>query len=335
MSLTPPISIANGYSLFENILRLANPLKAHFVEYLSYREASALEIALSKGSNIRPIYQKAREVLHQMVERESRLTRLHKCYREKVLPKIFQKYPEWKLVVDKWQNVSLEDTVWILRIYDLIEHIPEWQFNQNSDLIKLNELNLIPFEQSPNLLKDRAKIEKIFSQIYRLSIKDDDSLIIPDSICLFFNLKSLKLENCTLASFPNLSENYRLEVINLWYTTWEKTKPTSQKPPDVSLHTRLKILRLDNCWLNAAPNIRNNPSLTELSLNFNQIRMPPDLSQNPNLTKVDLQGNPLTCMPPIHAQGNPQLIISTNKVSEQVKKEYATYPNKPSSCSIQ
>lgn len=323
-----------GNRLFNGILQMPAPLKGKVVECLSLREASALEIALGKGTRIHTDCKIARLALLNLVEKDARLLRLHRYYNNRVLPNIYRDHPDWKALADQWQNVSLDDKVWILRAHDLMHYMQTWQFKGDCDLMKLNNVSMsFGPERSGNF-------EHVFHRIFYINIEQQyaPKLKFPDSISLFVNLKILRLQYCDLEKFPNLTDNDQLEEIHFHSVQWVAStiyrKFPPQNPPDVSMNRRLKVLRLVDCCLNAAPDVRNNPKLTELNLNANQITIAPDLSQNPDLVTVELENNPLHTLPKFSPQCTPKLAISAMSVSSNLWKQYVLYPNQPECCCV-
>lgn len=266
------------------------PLRKMVLEKLDDRDLRALATSLCTHRKIEKEYEP---------NLNSFKTQIPQVQNERFLQEILTDNPSWKAIVDNWKNVSLEDTVWLLRLYELRNlkiNIPQIDGQSSAPCI--------PTEHTPNLLEPLMK-EAIFKALaeaknFIWTYERQRLTKVPEAICLLVNLKTLILNATELTSLPNVSSNVKLECLSL-----TMTKLTT--PPDISRNVHLEHLNLSGNQFTTPPNVNKNLKLKHLFLHDNQLFNPPDVSHNTLLYTLNLDRNQLTTPP--NVSNNVELVV--------------------------
>lgn len=259
-----------------------------------------------------------------------------------ILDNLLLDHPTWVNQISAWKDISVEDKIWLIRLYELYRlntTIPQIdnlypKFDSSSDtssLLKRFTFNIsendklgfaqysyrlsqIPTERTPELLKQKNEINEMLNTYPTLCVPlgtQLDSNKLPDAIYLLKNLKRLCIHNRDkLECLPNLKAFKRLEELQIDNT------PLSS-PPNTSHNEQLKSIVLKGCNLTHAPNVRNNPNLQKLILDDNNLKEAPDISNNPALEGLAIRNNMLTTPPNLKKNPNLKTVnLRNNKLIE-------------------
>lgn len=221
--------------------------------------------------------------------------------------------PTWIPIVNTWKNISLEDQIWILQLFEL-RKLGVVLNSLNNDLPpSFNTGNIIDDSNICIVLSNRKKIEMDLNTIIDLDVSKKALKKCPDAIRLLPRLKNLTLSSNLLITPPDLSNNPALISLKLDYNQLTE-------PPDVSKNSALERIFLFHNQLTRPPDVTKNPALTSLNIANNLLTKSPDVSHNPALVCFILRGNKLTELPDISK--NPELHtfhITPNPLTHQSK----------------
>lgn len=208
-----------------------------------------------------------------------------------VKEKILLRNPGWDLIAKQWQDLSVEEEVWILRLFEL-RQMKDYLDTMKPVLSSVNTLLgttdpsvLIQSNQVKELISQKVKFDNAFDLIDRLlvcSIHQD-----VDCLCLLKNLTDLNLAKCQLKACPDISKNLKLKKLDL-------SENQLSIPPDLSKNHELEILYLNSNELITPPDLTQNLKLKYLTISYNKLTKAPDLTKNRNLQKIRLNNN---CLP--------------------------------------
>lgn len=212
---------------------------------------------------------------------------LELCKREAelipILDSILTDHPDWKAIVDEWKNVSTEDKIWVLQVYEFHKFYNKCTTN-GIDKVLIGGLPLDP----SIILGAKARIKAKLATITELKIKHYQPIQKVPSLHLLPNLTRLHIKS-PLNTPLNLKHNVELIVLTLI-----DTKLTT--PPDVSHNRKLQQLKIFDP-LTEAPNLKNNTALTRLMLEDVKFLTPPDLTNNTELVDLSITSFELSSAP--------------------------------------
>lgn len=264
----------------ETLLKITAPVRDIILNGLSSSELNDFDYALSKGTK-----EKNKIAFDKL---KDQITEIKKKRNEELLKEILADHPTWKVVVDSWKNVSLEDTIWLLQLYELHNlGVDIHPIDEIDDLRKPSSPPFTPFAVTPHLLKSKQEITAHLSNIKNLDYAGKGLKKCPKAISLLVNLEHLNLGYNKLTSPPDVSQNLNLKFLSLGSNQLKA-------PPDVKRNGKLENLHLENNQLTELPNISQNVELTTLRLENNKLTKAPDISPNVNMQLLDICDNPLT-----------------------------------------
>lgn len=276
-----------------HVVKLPDPIKLLALEGLDDRQLDSFRIALAKGVNIDNTYQKAYQNLKKMC------ASIIENRKKRTLENLLKAHPDWKNAISTWQNVSLDDKIWLILLYDYQNHEFFGSRQPIAQIKKLHNLPTSTFKVMPNgeslkLLtnSNRNEISNFLASIESVTTIDWQFENYPEAICLLTEIDSFTNELGAVTVPPNLKQCLKL--------SWLKIEGKLTTPPDLSQNTQLTRVEINYNQLTTPPDVRRSSKLKTLSLGGNKkLQTYPDVSQNPELDYFDLSNNALTLPPDV------------------------------------
>lgn len=199
-----------------HILKLPHPIKKFVLAGLSDRQLQAIKIVLFKGTNIDETYKSTFPILTSMC------SGIIENRKKQLLENLLKAHPDWKSAVDTWQNVSLDDKIWLLRLYDYQNHEYfgyHYSIREVRDLHDLRYLGtaVMPTKDSVKLLElaNRQKISQFFASISSIRCIVSTFSSYPEGICYLNQITAFKDQSGQLTVPPNLKHCVKLTKIEI------------------------------------------------------------------------------------------------------------------------
>lgn len=262
------------------LLEMAPPLRDLVLKSLTYEDLLALNEALPKYLQTQKELEPNFSILKRQINTQKEF-HLKERVNETLKDQPGWATPEWTTAVNGWKNVTFEDKLWLLQLYELCNlgvQIPQ--------IPRQGNLKFFPSSSSPELLKPDARIAitAALNKVTKLQWSAKQLQKCTRAICLLKNLQSLDLTNNRLTTPPDVSKNVNLEKLKLRNNLLTHS-------PDVSKNVKLQDLYLENNRLTVPPEVSKNVNLETLNLMNNQLTILPDVSRNVHLRHLLIEDN--------------------------------------------
>lgn len=196
----PQKVVASVKQGLQTLLEMASPVRNIILTGLSNIELENFEVALSKGTTLKEEY----KPLLQGVK--DQIAKIKQKRKEQLLEEILADHPTWQSKVKGWNNVSLEDKIWLLQVFEL--SCLGICFNSATSIPPSDPSHLLKSSTKNSIIDDLSKVEKL--DLSRRSLTK-----CPKAIELLVNLETLDLSYNSLTVPPDVSRNLNLKVVNL------------------------------------------------------------------------------------------------------------------------
>lgn len=255
-------SVASVASCFDftKILKLPKELQAQIVAWVPDDKVALFESALGKGSKLDKTLKPSFTRFHAHVERV--------IHFRSDLTKMLKKYPQFVPIVKLWKNVSMEDQLWFLGVYEFID---------------LQKKTLDPMEM-PELLKQKEEINSELAKVISWDLSGRGLTQLPNCIRLLPNLEVLDLSDNALTTPPNFTKNPKLRILSI-------NQSELNSPPIFGENTAIEEIYLNGNCLGDFPVLPERNRLKKLEMGDNQLIRSWLGLQAPGLEYLDISDN--------------------------------------------